>query len=303
MNKKEEKLGFFKLYFKSFKAMLVGNLLFSIPLIIAIALVYGISLLLHQEGNILIFAFAVVLVYPFFSGVTQITKEIVKNNGDDEEIKPLATFKKGVKNNFKYFALYGLLLYMAFVISYYSIILYLNFTTKSWIFYLPLGISIIIALAILFMSFSIPMLTVTLELKLRHYFKNSALMAIGELPMNFYVLITSCVLLSAFFSLAFFTGNFIASICVLAMGMIFILPTGISYCAMYRLYPKMSRLFEIENTEEEKSFPTMPVAVPTDDDGNPIHTVETDGEGYVFVNGMMIKKSQVQSIEYIDESD
>lgn len=174
---------------------------------------------------------------------------------------------------------------------------------QNWIFYIPFTIAILIALFILFMSFSIPMLTVTLDLKLRYYFKNSALMAFGELPMNFYVLVTSVVLLSACMSISLMTGNFIIGIFVLILASIFILPTGISYCAMYRLYPKMSKLFEIDDIEEENEFPTMPVAVPTDDNGNPIHTVEKDAEGYVFVNGKMIKKSQVELTEYISESD
>lgn len=301
-NKKEEK-GFFKLYFQNFKVMLVGNLLFSIPLIIAATLIYGVSVFTNQMGNMWIIGIAIILVYPFYSGVTQITKEVVKNNGRNENIKPVETFKKGIKNNFKYFTLYGVLIYLSFIISYYSIILYFNIATQNWVFYIPFAIAILVALFILFMSFSIPILTVTLDLKLRYYFKNSALMAFGELPMNFYVLVTSVILLSACMSISLMTGNFIVGICVLVLASIFMLPAGISYCSMYRLYPKMSRLFEIDEIGEEKNFPTMPVAVPTDDNGNPIHTVEKDADGYVFVNGKMIKKSQVELTEYISESD
>lgn len=300
-NKKEEK-GFFKLYFQNFKVMLVGNLLFSIPLIIATTLICGVSVLTNQMGNMWIIGIAIILVYPFYSGITQITKEVVKNNGRNEDIKPVETFKKGIKNNFKYFTLYGVLIYLSFIISYYGIILYFNIATQNWIFYIPFAIAILIALFILFMSFSIPMLTVTLDLKLRYYFKNSALMAFGELPMNFYVFVTLVVLLSACMSISLMTGNFIVGVCILVLVSIFILPTGISYCSMYRLYPKMSKLFEIDEIEENE-FPTMPVAVPTDDNGNPIHTVEKDTEGYVFVNGKMIKKSQVELTEYISESD
>ena len=57
------------------------------------------------------------------------------------------------------------------------------------------------------------------------------------------------------------------------------------------------------NTEDD--FPTTPVTVPTDDEGNPIvpEISSKDKDGYVFVNGMMIKKSQAISTEYINESD
>lgn len=79
--------------------------------------------------------------------------------------------------------------------------------------------TIVVALFILFMAFSLPIITVTLDLKLRYYFKNSALMAIGELPMNFYVAITTFALLSASFSISVFTGYVIAGIIVLAVAL------------------------------------------------------------------------------------
>lgn len=302
MTETNEKLGFFKLYFKNFKSMLIGNLLFSVPFIIASALVYGVAFFTNQTTNLWFMGIVIILIYPFFSGVTQITKDIVRD--EKNSINPVKSYKKGLKNNFKFFALYGVLIYLSVIISYYSIVLYFNLAMKSWIFYIPLFITVLIVLFLLFMSFSIPILTVTLDLKLRHYFKNSALMAFGELPMNFYVAVTTMVLISACFTTSLMTGNFIVGICVLVACLILILPTGISYCAMYRLYPKISKLFDIEQKEEKKSFPTMPVAVSRDENGNSVKNNSAgDDEGYVFVNGMMIKKSQAPTSEYIEESD
>lgn len=300
MSTKKERLGFFKLYFKNFKVMLIGNLLFSVPLILSVALIYGFAVLLNQTDNVWFLSLVIILLYPFYSGVTQITKDVVK--GGNTPVKPFEAYKKGIKNNIKYFALYGVLIYLCLIISYYSVSLYLKFASQSWIFYIPSFITVVISNFLLFMSFSLPILTVTLELKLKHYFKNAALMALGELPMNFYVAITTLVLLSACFSISLLTGNIIAGVAVLLVAVLLILPTGISYCSVYRLYPKMERVFELE-PQEEQAFPTMPVAVPTDDEGNPILTHNDDGDGYVFVNGKMIKKSLVNSYEYIDESD
>lgn len=301
MTETNEKLGFFKLYFKNFKSMLVGNLLFSVPFIIASALVYGVAFLTKQTTNLWFMGIVIVLIYPFFSGVTQITKDIVRD--EKNSINPVESYKKGLKNNFKFFLLYGVLIYLSVIISYYSIVLYFNMAMKNWVFYIPLFVAILIALFLLFMSFSIPILTVTLELKLKHYFKNSALMAFGELPMNFYVAVTAMVLISACLTTSLMTGNVVVGICVLIACLLLILPTGISYCAVYRLYPKIARLFDIEPKEEKKSFPTMPVAVSTNEDGTPVQNGSSDDEGYVFVNGMMIKKSQAPTSEYIEESD
>ena len=97
MSTKKERLGFFKLYFKNFKVMLVGNLLFSIPLVLSIALIYGLALLFNQTDNLWFLSLAIILIYPFYSGLTQITKDVVK--GGKAPVNPVKAFKKGIKNN------------------------------------------------------------------------------------------------------------------------------------------------------------------------------------------------------------
>ncbi len=300
MASKNKKPGFFSLYFSNFKLMLIGNLLFSVPMIISFALVYGIAFLLKQTDNMLIIGLVMVFVYPFFSGITQITKDVVA--GGNKNFSALESYKKGLKNNFKPFVAYGIFIYIAFIVSYYSIVLYFKIAMQNTIFFVPLFIAVLIALFLLFVSFSLPILTVTFKLEFKYYLKNAALMAIGELPLNFYIAVTSFVLVSACITFSFLTSNFILGIIVIILSVFLILPTGISYCAVYRLYPKIEDLFEL-NTEDD--FPATPVAVPTDDEGNPIlpEISSKDKDGYVFVNGMMIKKSQAGSTEYINESD
>ena len=302
MASKNKKTGFFSLYFKNFRLMLIGNLLFSVPMVISIALVYGIAFFFFFSDNMLIIGLVTIPVYPFFSGVTQITKDIVAENG--KNISAFEAYKKGLKNNFRLFLLYGVFIYMAFIVSYYSILLYFKIALQNTIFFVPLFIAVLIALFLLFMSFSLPILTVTFRLELKYYLKNAALMAIGELPMNFYILVTTFVLISGCVTFSFITSNVILGIIVIILSFFLILPTGISYCAVYRLYPKIEDLFELN---KENDFPTSPVAVPTptDDEGNPImpEISSDDKDGYVFVNGMMIKKSQANLTEYINESD
>ena len=300
MASKNKKTGFFSLYFKNFRLMLIGNLLFSVPMIISFALVYGIAFLLKQTDNMLIIGLVMVFVYPFFSGITQITKDVVA--GGNKNFSALESYKKGLKNNFKPFVAYGIFIYIAFIVSYYSIVLYFKIAMQNTIFFVPLFIAVLIALFLLFVSFSLPILTVTFKLEFKYYLKNAALMAIGELPLNFYIAVTSFVLVSACITFSFLMNNAVLGIAVIILALLLILPTGISYCAVYRLYPKIEDLFEL-NTEDD--FPTTPVTVPTDDEGNPIvpEISSKDKDGYVFVNGMMIKKSQAISTEYINESD
>ena len=300
MASKNKKPGFFSLYFSNFKLMLIGNLLFSVPMIISFALVYGMAFLLKQTDNMLIIGLVMVFVYPFFSGITQITKDVVA--GGNKNFSALESYKKGLKNNFKPFVVYGIFIYIAFIVSYYSIVLYFKIAMQNTIFFVPLFIAVLIALFLLFVSFSLPILTVTFKLEFKYYLKNAALMAIGELPLNFYIAVTSFVLVSACITFSFLMNNAVLGIAVIILALLLILPTGISYCAVYRLYPKIEDLFEL-NTEDD--FPTTPVTVPTDDEGNPIvpEISSKDKDGYVFVNGMMIKKSQAISTEYINESD
>ena len=79
MTDNNKRLGFFKLYFENFGSMLVGNLLFAVPMIISIGIIYGLALLLNQSQNILFLALAIIPAYPFYSGITQITKDILKD--------------------------------------------------------------------------------------------------------------------------------------------------------------------------------------------------------------------------------
>ncbi|MBQ7522097.1 MAG: hypothetical protein IJU14_04360, partial [Clostridia bacterium] len=194
-----------------------------------------------------------------------------------------------------YFILYGILLYLAFIISYYSLIFYYRMAVAEKLFYIPLFVAVIITLFVIFMSFSLPILTVTLNLELRHYFKNAALMAIGELPMNLYVLVTTCMLISACFTVSVMTPYAVTGFIVIGVTLFLVLPTGISYCSVYRLYPKIEDVFALAEREKNQNFPIKPVAVvPTDDDGNPISVDNnSNSDDYVFVNGMMIKKSQI----------
>ena len=299
MNTHQKRQGFFILYFTNFKAMFIGNILFSAVLIIFGATVYGVASLLKMTENIWFLGIVIPLVYPFFSGVTQITKDVM--NSHKKTVFAWQSFKKGLKNNIRYFALYGVVLYLIFIVSYYSIIFYYKMALMEWVFYIPLFVAVVIALFFLFMSFSLPVLTVTLDLKLKYYLKNAALMAIGELPMNFYVLITSFVLVSACFTVSLLMPYPLLGILVVVISLFLLLPTGLSYCSVYRLYPKIEDVFDIENKEKNKDFPLKPTQiVPTDDDGNPIetdYTTVSDNEGYVFVNGMLIKKSQMKNEE------
>ncbi len=288
-----KKDGFFKLYFLNFKTMFLGNVFFSVPLIICGGIVYGISLFIRQSENLWFLGLIIPLVYPFFSGVTQITKDVV--NSRQKSVSAWQSFRKGLKNNYKYFILYGILLYLAFIISYYSLIFYYRMAVAEKLFYIPLFVAVIITLFVIFMSFSLPILTVTLNLELRHYFKNAALMAIGELPMNLYVLVTTCMLISACFTVSVMTPYAVTGFIVIGVTLFLVLPTGISYCSVYRLYPKIEDVFALAEREKNQNFPIKPVAVvPTDDDGNPISVDNnSNSDDYVFVNGMMIKKSQI----------
>ncbi len=295
MDNSKTRDGFFKLYFANFKTMFLGNLFFSLPLLLAGGVVYGMALLTKQSDNMWFLGLVIPLIYPFFAGITQITKDVVKIH--TKPVSAWLSFKKGLKNNAQYFVLYGILIYVTFIISYYSLIFYYKMALMDKIFYVPLFVAVLITLFLLFMTFSLPILTVTMKLELRYYFKNSALMAIGELPMNFYILITTCVLISACFTLSMMTPYPVLGISIMIFSFFLLLPTGISYCSVYRLYPKIEDVFDLTEKEKSKEFPLKPIAVvPTDDDGNPIDlNNNTTSDGYVFVNGMMIKKSQTKN--------
>ena len=224
---------FFSGYFKNFHRIILANLLFSVPLVIFSVLFYFINTLTGL--NLAFIAFApIIFVFPFFSGLTLITRNIVTQQ---ENINTVKLFFKGFKENCLYFFIHGIVLYLAIFLCYSSITLYWRLANENnGIFYFAFGIAVVIAVAVLFIFYNVPVMTVTFDLSLKNVYKNSALMALGEFKNNFFTTL-GLFLLFIFCATIFFTApNAVVLVIIMLVLGVLIVPSTASYIMNFYVY-------------------------------------------------------------------
>lgn len=298
MTAEKTKLGitrFFSGLFKNFGKILLTNLLFAVPLVIFSVLFYWINI--FTGANLWFIALLpIIFVFPFFSGVTLITRNIVRG---DEENPVFMNFVKGFKENFLLFLIHGIVLYCAIFFCYSSITLYWQLGVENGIFFIPFGIVVIIAVVILFMFYNIPVMTVTFDLSLKNIYKNSFLMSFGELKNNFFSTLGLFLLFIFCATIFLASPNAIVLVIVSLTIAVILVPSLASYIMNFYVYKDMENLLvnksemsddlkrQIENQKkglEAKKANEKPDFSVLDLDE------KKDGEEYLFFNGKMIKR-------------
>lgn len=298
--RKEKRTDDFLLYFKNLKTLLLANLIFAVPLVVSMAIFYFVGVLINQQ-NIIILALSVVLFFPFYSGVTQITRNIAR--GEKVE-KVFSTFVKGVKANYKQFIVHGILFYFAIMITFFSVVTYWALAANTPILYGMFALAIIIGLVLLFAMYIIPLITVTIDLPLKHIYKNGLLMSVGELKTNLFITVILAAVGFVVFSIPFLFGNAVLGLIVLGVFGIFIAPATVSYITSIKLYPKIKKLLlkEEETKEDVKSL--QPTQQKVDTNNINTQSLSNEGDDYIFQNGRMIKRSLIKRDDtIIEESD
>lgn len=309
-----KKLGFEILLGKfcsNYGRFLLINLLFLIPL----GLSMGLSILVYKyilhivPVSLLLF---VIPASPFLSGVVVLTRDIYKGEKPDNYLK---AYLKAVKENGLKFLLAGILLYIAMIGCYFSIVLYGAMLPAGWLFGVFLGLSVLIAVFFLFMFFGLFVIIPTFDLKFTYALKNSALMTFGELKKNFFALlsillylIVALIPIVSIFNLA---GTFsLPVIRAMLIGYIFfsmliLIPAQLSFFLNYFLYDnlvsvmgeKPQRELTKEEREEKCSENKQKILEEiTESEVDTEKLLSGDDEGYVFYQGKMIKRKALRTL-------
>lgn len=303
---------FFSNLFSNFGKIVFTNLLFAVPLAVFATAFYFLDNVLKLNGYF-IFLLAIIPLSPFFAGVTLVTSRLARGQ---EELNVFQTFLEGVKNNWKRFLLHGVVTYFAVIFSYFSIRLYSTFISQPSIdsaflvmLYVCLIVSIIIAVAFLFIFYYVPSMTVTFDLSLKNIYKNSALMSFGEFKHNIIATFGLFVVALLCATILLFVGNANSSVALIvttAILMIFFVPAIASYVINASVYPGMFNLM----TEKEKRSKKIDKKMDNrrkgqfiDEEEEENHIVDEfldldveenkDGDEYIFYNGKMVKRSVI----------
>ncbi len=283
-------------YFSNFPRIMLTNLIFFVPLIVLGSAYFFLQKALGDFSTLLLIP-VITLLFPFFAGVVLVCRNIARG---DEGVKVFSTFLKGVRENFLKFMFYGFLLSFMTVLSYYSISVYSQLLSSSWMFYAALFVCILIALEVLFIACYVPVMTVTFDLSLKHIFKNSFLMSFGEIKNNFFALVSLAVVLAICFTItAFFTNAlliFIITLVILAL----ILPASCQFVISFFVYDDMYGSIAYRDTKakniddaitDAKNKKQQESAVAVEDYSDVDISTLKDTDDYIFYKGKMIKQS------------
>ena len=284
---------FFSGLFRNFHKLLLTNLLFAVPLVLFGLLFHYINIWTGLNTSFITFL-PIIFVFPFFAGVTIVTRNIVRG---DEDVKVVKPFFKAVKDNLVCFIIHGIILYLAIFFCYSSITLYWKLAESNGIFYMAFGIAVIIAVAMLFIFYNVPVMTVTFDLSLKNIYKNSALLSFGELKNNFFATL-GLFLLFIFCATVFFTApNATALVVVMIALSVLLAPSVASYIMNFYIYKDMEAV--IMNSDEKaarlrREIEAKKAAQKQEDEKLDFSSLDLDEskdpEEYLYFNGKMIKR-------------
>lgn len=294
----------FERYFSNFPRILLANLIFFVPLSIAMSIFYSGYFLLGLNAPLPTIALVVALstlFFPFYAGLVLVCRNIARG---DEKVKVFSTFMKGLKENFSKFFLYGFLVSLITVFSYISIFIYSQMLSQMWIFYVALFICILIVVAILFIFFYVPVMSVTFDLSVKNILRNSFLMSFGEIKNNLRALLASVVVLAFCFTLVAFATYDIAIVIITILIFALLLPASVQFVICYYIYDDMyatiaqhdekSKVIneKITQAQKKRNGESSPVVDTEDYSDVDISTLK-DSDEFIFYKGKMIKQSDL----------
>lgn len=293
---------FFNLYFGNFHIILLSNLLFLPFNLLAI----GYAALMYKllgGLNIAATAAAVIILNVGMSGVALVCRYIYTR----KEFKVFSAFVKGVKENALSFLIHGVVFYIAFAVSYFSAILYYNGTKSSAVFWLPLIITAVIALAFLFASYYMNVMTVTMDIPRRSLYRNCALFSFGELKNNLLATAAMLIFGALIFTICYIINDMWVVLLILAIFQIFIIPSTVQYMITFYVYDDMVGILDETQrrkkadddgeTQTEEKAPSIDKSEAEDIS----NMVPESKDEYIFYNGRMIKRSEVEKMLSGDE--
>jgi uncharacterized membrane protein YesL len=177
---------FFSILFRKFSELVKLNLLFCIPVLISLVIIY----LLKYITNIPFILFSpIILISPFVAGLAFVTRNYVR----EEHAFIFSDFMDAVKQNFKAFLINGVICYFGYIIFSVAISYYLAECKNNSLFYFLFAVCIFVLIIFVFAQYYVPVSIVTFDLNLKQIYKNSLIFSIIGLWRN--LLITFILLI------------------------------------------------------------------------------------------------------------
>lgn len=295
MNKeKKNHLEIFQKYLHAIPQLVLSNLMFAIPMLLSIGLVWIIESFTVQV--VFIQFLPILLLMPFYCGLCKISKDVVIG----KEVRGIRDFFKAVKANLKFSIIHGVIFYLVAMIDYFALLFYYQAGKYNGAMYIVFGLCLAVAIVSVFCLFYVPVITVTLDIPFKFIYKNAALMSIGELPKNLLALFSCAACIAIVTTLFSFTGNYVGAFVTVFILLIVILPVTMAYFITAIIYPSIDKLLIDKSgknlKESNKSNPAdRRELIQSMLEENPIDPaiLEGDENELVFYGGKMIKRAKL----------
>lgn len=170
----------FARFFTEFPKLLLAQLINAVAFAVFTALFVLIGYL-TGFNNIIVWCLGIIPSMPFFAGLVMTVRKI----GIEKKDVPVAkTFFGTVKENFKAFLLHGVVTYAIIACSIFAFMYYFSLLGSSLVYGSMLTVYVLFSLILTSMMFYVPIMSVTYELKISDIYKNSFILAFGNILKN-----------------------------------------------------------------------------------------------------------------------
>lgn len=295
-------LKYFELFKDKFFKIVLLNIIYFCVLSVLLIASFGLAYLLFSVLNLTnllapVATLPLLLMAPLTAAVMRILCDYVRGEpGFFAE-----DLKRAFKSNFKQSMVIGLAQYVTVWLLYIAIRYYYAGTSvyeggMYYFFLFGLGVSFFVALMLIFMSFYLYPMCVTLQLKLRELFKNAAIFSFLCLGKNLLLLLILGVFIALMYELVIYT---IALKNALIWGLVIIIFMAIFfgfifYTVAYFVFPSIKKHIldpyykehpelTLEGSEKDKAD-AADIDYNAEDDAGP-------KSEYVYINGRLVHRS------------
>lgn len=295
-DKKMRSAQFFNKYFSKFKYIFLSNMFFVIFNLLAAGYIY-LTFVIFKGLNIFAALGSMIILNFGMSGVIQISRYIYI----DKQFSTFKAFVKGLKENGLKFLVHGIFFYAFTVVTYVSIMMYYNGTKENALFWMPLVITILISLLVLFGCYYLNLMTVTMDIGLKNIYRNCALFSFGELKNNIFATTALLILGAVIFTACVIINNPVGVLVLLAVLEMFFIPATVQYIITFYIYDSMveilddsKKISDEENEINEKNFVSARQSVDLEEAEEISRLLPESKDEYIFHNGKMVKRSEVE---------
>ena len=298
---------FWEVLFRKFWKIVLVNLLYIAFLIPVAAACWGLVVLFSGLGFdsmfIVLAFFPVILMGPVTSGVMRLTRDFAR----EEPVFLWSDFKQTVKNNFKRSLAIAALQYLAVLALSAAVPFYWANSTGNFGLLILFCLSLLVCFFVLFMSFYLYTMQVTLNLTFKKLLKNAALFSMLVLFKNMLITLV-IVAITALFAAVLLIGNigipiFTVLFGGLYFGLIFFVISFITFPSIQRYI--ITPYYE-SHPEETSEAITAAKALPdggTGGEGEDAEAEERPLPEYVYENGRMVHRSVIENTWEDEETD